>query len=160
MTIPTSIDTAAPVVAHHEIDIHASLDAVWERHIDVTGWTSWNPDMTSARLEGPLAPGVSFDWESYGFPVRSNVYDLQPHHRVLWGGTAGGITGVHEWLLTATADGVHVETNESFAGVPDEADRAGMQSLLDSSLVAWLSQLKTASESGSAAREDLPDDPE
>ena len=54
---------------------------------------------------------------------------------MLWGGTAGGITGVH------------VETNESFAGEPVEADTAGMQAMLDGSLVAWLGHLKTAAES-------------
>jgi hypothetical protein len=40
---------------------------------------------------------------------------------VLSGGTASGITGVH------------VTTNESFAGEPVKADAAGMQSLLDAS---------------------------
>ena len=29
MTIPTGIDRDAPVIAHHQIDITAPLDAVW-----------------------------------------------------------------------------------------------------------------------------------
>jgi len=29
MTIPTGIDTDAPVIARHEIDINAPLDTVW-----------------------------------------------------------------------------------------------------------------------------------
>jgi len=29
MTTPTGIDRAAPVIAHHEIDINAPLEAVW-----------------------------------------------------------------------------------------------------------------------------------
>ena len=37
-------------------------------------------------------------------------------------------------------------TNESFAGEPVEADAAGMQSLLDASLVSWLGHLKAAAE--------------
>jgi len=41
---------------------------------------------------------------------------------VLWGGTAGGITGVHEWIFRQTPGSVHVQTNESFAGEPVEAD--------------------------------------
>ena len=147
MTIPTSVDATAPVLAHHEIDIRAPLETVWELHVDVSGWTRWNRDMTAAQLDGPFTPGTSFDWGSYGFPVTSTIYEVDAGHRILWGGTAGGITGVHEWLFTPTQDGVHVVTNESFAGEPVEADAAGMQSLLDASLVAWLDSLKTAAES-------------
>jgi uncharacterized protein YndB with AHSA1/START domain len=146
MSLPTSVDASAPVLAHHEIDIQAPVESVWAIHVDVNGWTSWNPDMTSAHLEGVLEPGVSFDWESYGFPVTSTVYEVDRHHRILWGGTAGGITGVHEWLFTPTPGGTHVTTNESFSGEPVMADAAGMQSLLDSSLVAWLGHLKETAE--------------
>lgn len=62
------------------------------------------------------------------------------------GRSSGGITGVHEWLFSERPSGTHVVTNESFAGDPVEADAAGMQKLLDASLVAWLDHLKTAAE--------------
>jgi len=39
---------------------------------------------------------------------------------VLWGGTSGGITGIHEWLFAETPSGVHVETRESFAANPSK----------------------------------------
>jgi len=147
---PTSVDATAPVLAHQEIDINAPLETVWALHVDVNGWTRWNHDMTAARLDGPFAPGASFEWESYGFPVTSTIYEVDAHHRILWGGTAGGITGVHQWRFTPTDSGVHVETDESFAGAPVQADAAGMQSLLDASLIAWLESLKAAAESSPA----------
>ena len=65
-----------------------------------------------ARCESPSPPA---DWASYGFPVTSTIYNLVERSRVLWGGTAGGITGVHEWMFRETPGGVRVETNESFA---------------------------------------------
>ena len=151
MTNPTSVDETAPVLANHEIDINAPLETVWALHVDVSGWTRWNRDMTAAHLDAPFAPGASFDWESYGFPVTSTIYEIEAHQRILWGGTAGGITGLHEWLFTPTQDGVHVATNESFAGEPVEADAAAMQSMLDASLVAWLKSLKAAAESNAGA---------
>lgn len=58
------------------------------------------------------------------------------HERVLWGGTAGGITGIHEWLFVETPEGVQVSTTESFSGDPVNVDREAMQNMLDSSLVA------------------------
>ncbi len=147
MTVPTDFDRAAPVIAVHEVDIEATLDRVWRLHVDVNAWPTWQTDITAAHIDGALEPGVSFDWTSYGFSVTSTVYDLAERARVLWGGTSGGITGVHEWLFSETPGGVHVATTESFAGEPVEADAPGMQTVLDASLAAWLRHLKIAAES-------------
>ena len=147
MTVPTSVDRTAPVIAVHEIDIEAPLETVWHLHVDVNAWPTWQTEITAAHIDGVLEPGVSFDWTSYGFSVTSTVYALAERARVLWGGTSGGTTGVHEWLFSETPEGVHVTTTESFAGEPVEADAAGMQTLLDASLVAWLAHLKAAAES-------------
>lgn len=134
------------MIAVHEIDIEAPLDTVWLLHTDVNAWPSWQTDITAAHIDGALEPGVSFDWTSYGFSVTSTVYDLAERSRVLWGGTSGGITGVHEWLFSETPRGTHVTTTESFAGEPVEADAQGMQTVLDASLVAWLGHLQVAAE--------------
>jgi Polyketide cyclase / dehydrase and lipid transport len=147
MSIPTGIDQAAPVIARHEIDIRARLEVVWQLHEDVNDWPTWHSDITAAHAEGAFEPGASFDWTSFGFTVTSTIYDVADRSRVLWGGTADGITGVHEWLFDETADGVHVATNESFAGDPVAADPAAMQSMLDTSLTSWLEHLKAAAES-------------
>ena len=48
--------------------------------------------------------------------------------------------------FTVTPGGTHVETTESFAGAPVEADVAGMQQVLDGSLTSWLNHLKNAAE--------------
>jgi hypothetical protein len=146
MTVPAGTDAGAPVRAHHEIDIAAPLSTVWQLHTDVNAWPAWQTEITAAQLDGPFQPGASFEWTSYGFTVVSTIYAVAEGYRVLWGGTSGGITGVHEWLFTEIPTGVHVTTEESFAGGPVEADIAGMQSALDTSLSAWLGYLKTAAE--------------
>jgi uncharacterized protein YndB with AHSA1/START domain len=149
MSNPTSVDSSAPVLAHHEADIDAPLERIWRLHVDVNAWPRWQTDITQARLDGSFAVGKSFEWTSYGFTVTSTIYAIDDGSRILWGGTADGITGVHEWLFTETSSGTRVTTNESFAGEPVEADAVGMQSLLDASLAAWLGHLKAAAE-GSA----------
>jgi Polyketide cyclase / dehydrase and lipid transport len=143
---PASVDRNAPVLAHHEIDISAPVSRVWALHQDVNAWPAWQSDITAAQLNGAFAPAGSFTWTSFGFTVTSTVYAVQDQSRVLWGGTGDGITGVHEWVFTATPAGTHVETTESFAGAPVEADAAGMQRVLDGSLVSWLNHLKNAAE--------------
>jgi hypothetical protein len=147
MTFPSEIDSAAPVLAHHEVEIKATLDEVWRLHADVNAWPSWQTDITTAGIEGAFEVGNSFSWSSYGLSVVSTIYAITDHSRILWGGTGAGITGIHEWLFEATPDGVHVTTNESFAGEPVDAEATKMQSLLDASLVSWLDQMKKAAES-------------
>ena len=146
MATPTDVDKRAPVLAHHEVEARAPLDTLWQLHTDVDNWPSWQEAITEAHINGPFEPGDSFVWSSYGFAVTSQIYEMSDLSRTLWGGTAGGITGIHEWLFAESDGGVRVTTNESFAGEPVSADVPGMQGQLDASLVAWLDYLKSAAE--------------
>jgi Polyketide cyclase / dehydrase and lipid transport len=147
MSTPTDVDRSAPVLAHHDIDISAPLEGVWHLHTEVDRWPQWQKEVTEAHIDGGFEPGATFDWTSYGFSVKSMIYEVEDRSRVLWGGTSSGITGIHEWRFSETGNGVHVETTESFAGDPVESDAATMRSLLDASLVTWLGHLKAAAES-------------
>lgn len=151
MPVPTSIDLTAPVIARHAVEVAAPLDIVWALHTDVNAWPTWQTDITTARLDGGFTEGASFSWTTFGLRVTSTIYKLAHRAEVLWGGTAEGITGIHEWLFTASPTGVRVATNESFAGAPIAADATRMQELLDGSLQSWLAHLKVAAESRSAA---------
>jgi hypothetical protein len=147
MSAPTGIDGDAPVIARHEIDIVAPLDTVWRLHIGVDEWPTWQTDITAAQLADAFEPGATFEWTSSGFTVTSTIYDVSAQSRTLWGGTAQGITGIHEWTFREMTQGVIVATNESFAGEPVDSDPSTMQSMLDESLVSWLLRLKATAES-------------
>ena len=146
MSVPTGIDSDAPIRTRHEIDINAPLDTVWQLHTDVNNWPAWQTEITEAQLDGAFQPGNSFKWNSYGFTVTSTIYAVAERARTLWGGPAAGITGVHEWVFSETPAGVHVTTQESWAGQPVEADIPRMRTILDTSLAAWLKNLKAAAE--------------
>ena len=148
MSVPTGIDSDAPIRTRHEIDINAPLDTVWQLHTDVNNWPAWQTEITEAQLDGAFQPGNSFKWTSYGFTVVSTIYASAERARTLWGGPAAGITGVHEWVFSETPAGVHVTTQESWAGQPVEADITRMRTILDTSLAAWLKNLKAAAEMG------------
>ena len=102
---PDRVDGDAPVRAHHETDINAPLATVWQLHADVNAWPAWQTDITAAHIDGAFQPGASFEWTSYGFTVVSTIYAVAEGARVLWGGTAGGITGVHEWVFSRDTRG-------------------------------------------------------
>jgi hypothetical protein len=120
--------------------------SIWRLHADVNGWPAWQAGITAAHIDGASGPGASFEWTSYGVTVVSTIYPVAERARVLCGGTAGGITGIHEWVFSQRPAGVHVSTAESFAGEPADADVTGMQSALDGSLISRLARLKAAAE--------------
>jgi hypothetical protein len=145
--IPNDIDTRAPVVSRHSVLIDAPLDVLWRLHTEIDGWPGWQPEIQTARLDGPFAPGSTFSWHTGGLDIESTIYRVEPWRRTLWGGPAHGIVGIHEWTFTPERGGVRVGTAESWGGEPIEADTAAMQDALDGSLVAWLGHLRTAAES-------------
>lgn len=107
----------------------------------MTNWPTWNPDISDVTEERPFAPGASFRWHTAGLAIQSTVYAVTERAMTLWGGTASGITGFHQWTFTETADGVLVRTEESWSGEPVQADVAGLQTGLDASLATWLGHL-------------------
>lgn len=140
------IDRTAPVVVERHQSVHAPLETIWRMHTDVDSWPQWNTGIDSAVLHGPLAVGAVFDWTTAGLDISSTVTELAPGRRIVWGGRAHGITGIHVWEFEETGDGVRVSTRESWAGAPVEANPHAMRLALEESLLAWLRVLKTTAE--------------
>ncbi|MFI5494208.1 SRPBCC family protein [Actinoplanes sp. NPDC051859] len=142
----TSIEEDAAVVVRREIRIAAPIDRVWHLHTDVNGWRRWQTDIDTAYADGPLLPGSTFHWSTAGLNIASTVYAMAAPHRILWGGPAHGITGVHEWTFTAEGNRTLVRTAESWDGNPVRADPHNLRAALDTSLASWLDLLRAAAE--------------
>jgi uncharacterized protein YndB with AHSA1/START domain len=141
------VNRDALVVVEHSTLIDAPLEKVWRLQSTIDEWSSWQPEIGRARLDGPLAPGSSFHWESHGLDITSTIRQVVPGERIVWGGSAPDIEAVHVWALEPGADGVTVRTVESWDGPEVTADPDGLRTALSASLVAWLAAL------GKAARE-------
>ncbi|KPV60534.1 hypothetical protein QJ48_05055 [Paenibacillus sp. A3] len=128
------------------IEINAPQETVWRIQTGIDQWPTWQKNVSEARLSGPIAVGSTFQWETHGLPVVSTIREVDPMRRIVWGGPAQGIEGVHVWTITPTPNGVVVHTTESWDGPPVAADPEGMRAALTSSLNAWLADLKTAAE--------------
>ncbi|WP_261305489.1 SRPBCC family protein [Paenibacillus andongensis] len=140
------VDRNAQVIVDISIVINAPLQTVWRLQTGIDQWPTWQKDITQAQLSGPIAAGSSFNWETHGLPVISTIREVDPMRRIVWGGPALGIDGVHVWTFTTTPNGVVVHTTESWDGPPVAADPDGMRAALTSSLTAWLAALKTTAE--------------
>ena len=141
-----AIDESAPLVVRRAIRIHAPIERVWRLHTDVNGWTTWQPDIDAAHVDGPLVPGRVFHWSTAGLSVASTVYAISAPRRILWGGPAHGITGIHEWTFEPDGAETAVRTAESWDGEPVVADLENLRIALDASLASWLDHLRKIAE--------------
>ncbi|MGW7525965.1 SRPBCC family protein [Streptomyces sp. NPDC054783] len=141
-----TIDETAPVIVRLSTVIDAPLTTVWDLHTDVTAWPTWNADIDQAATNGPLGPGSSFSWRTHGLDITSTVRELVPGERIVWGGPADGITGMHVWTFEQDGDHVTVRTEESWSGAPVEAEADRLGKALHQSLESWLSSLRTRAE--------------
>ncbi|MGI3229919.1 SRPBCC family protein [Streptomyces sp. GTA36] len=151
-TTPThSVDEDAPVVVRLSTTVDAPLATVWALHTDIGSWADWNTDIDSVDFDGPLAPGASFRWLTHGLDITSTIREVVPGERIVWGGPAHGIEGVHVWTFEETGGAtgertVTVRTEESWAGAPIEERPDEMREALRQSLESWLSRLRSEAE--------------
>lgn len=141
-----SIDETAPVIVRLSTTIDAPLERVWALHTDIGAWALWNTDIDQARLDSPLMAGSSFHWKTHGLDITSTIREIVPGERLVWGGPASGIEGVHVWTFEQTGGHVTVRTEESWSGAPVDAATAELGQALHDSLTAWLAALKSAAE--------------
>ena len=140
------INSDAPVITRDEILIRAPIDTIWDMQTDIDEWPSWQPEVDGAELDGPLAVGSVFRWQTAGLDITSTVEEIDAPRRIVWGGPAPGIVAIHVWALEPQDDGVRVRTEESWEGEPVLAQTEALQSALDGSLRSWLENLKQAPE--------------
>ncbi|MGX1912114.1 SRPBCC family protein [Streptomyces phaeochromogenes] len=142
-----SVDEDAPVVVRLSTTVDAPLATVWALHTDIGSWADWNTDIESVDFGGPLAPGSSFRWLTHGLDITSTIREVVPGERIVWGGPAHGIEGVHVWTFEEADGGtVTVRTEESWAGAPIEERPEEMREALRQSLESWLSHLRSEAE--------------
>ncbi|MFD8415044.1 MULTISPECIES: SRPBCC family protein [unclassified Streptomyces] len=144
---PYTIDESAPAVVRLDTTVRAPLARLWDLHTDIAAWPDWNPDITRAEPTGPLAVGAVFRWHTHGLDITSTVLELVPGRRIVWGGPAHGIDGIHVWTFEETADAtVTVRTEESWSGAPVDAEPEALGQALRQSLERWLAALKSTAE--------------
>jgi uncharacterized protein YndB with AHSA1/START domain len=140
------VDRTAPAIARSEIEIAAPPERVWELVTDIDRWPDWNPDIDSAALKGPLAPGTTFRWKAGPGKLVSTLRHVDPPREVGWTGKTMGIAGVHVYRLEPSGSGTRVVSEESWAGFPVRLMRRRMRRTLQTSLETGLRHLKAAAE--------------
>ncbi|MFJ7593152.1 SRPBCC family protein [Streptomyces sp. NPDC097617] len=141
-----TIDESAPVIVRLSAVIEAPLATVWGLHTDFAAWPDWNTDVDRVEVDGPPEAGSSFRWHTHGLDITSTVREVVPGKRIVWGGPAAGITGVHVWTFEEDGGRTTVRTEESWSGAPVDAATDELGKALHDSLQSWLSHLKSRAE--------------
>jgi hypothetical protein len=133
-------------VGASEAEIAAAPEAVWEVLTAFERWPSWNPDVKSMAVQGPVAPGSVFRWKAGPGTITSTIQRVEPPRQIAWIGRTLGIKAVHVWQLEPRDGRTFVRTEESFEGLLARLLRGSMQKTLDSSLADGLRYLKAEAE--------------
>jgi hypothetical protein len=146
----TGINEQAPVVGASEIEIAAAPEAVWDVLTAFERWPSWNRDVKSISVEGPVAEGLVFRWKAGPGTITSTVRLVEPPRRLAWTGKTLGIKAIHFWHLEPREGKAFVRTEESYEGVVARLLRGSLQKTLDAALADGLRSLKAEVERSGA----------
>lgn len=134
----------APVKASLEITIHAPVEKVWTVLTDVNNWPKWQPDISEAKMAGPLEAGTTFSWTA-GTHIKSRIALVQPNEQFAWTGTAYWVKAIHVWKLQRLpGDQTRVTTSESMSGFMLTLFYSSKKLQQDDQ--HWLDRLKSAAE--------------
>src|SRR5262245_35605504 len=137
-----SIDEQAPVAGSSEIEIAASPELVWSVLTDFERWPSWNPDVRSMSMEGPVAQGSMFRWKAGPGTITSTIERVEPPRMIAWRGRTLGIRAIHFCWLDPRAGTTFVRTEESYEGFVVRLFRRSIQKALGRALENGLHSMK------------------
>ena len=140
------INRAAPVVGTRETEVAAVREVVWEVLTGIEHWPSWNPDVKSVSMHGPLAAGSEFQWKAGPGTITSTLAHVEAPRRVAWSGKTLGVRAMHVYALEARNGKTLVRTEESYDGLVVHLFRARLQKTLDGTLESGLQHLKAEAE--------------
>lgn len=142
---PRIVDDA-PVVSFAELEIDATVETVWTLLTTIEQWPSWNPDVESVALDGPLREGAVFRWKAGPGTISSTILRLARPRFIAWSGKTLGIRAIHVWHLDPRNGKTLLRTEESYEGLVAGILRRPLQKKLDKALTEGLDHLKVEAE--------------
>ena len=140
------INPNAPATADGELRIDADPETVFEVISGIDRWPSWNPDVKSVRVEGPVQPGTVFRWKAGPSSLTSTLRVVDPPREIAWTGTTMGIKAVHVFRFQASDGGTLARSEESWEGLIARLLKGYSRRTLDKGIRSVLAHLKTEAE--------------
>jgi uncharacterized protein YndB with AHSA1/START domain len=145
------INRNAPATAHGELQIAADPQTVFGVISAIDQWPSWNPDIKSVTVQGPVQPGTGFRWKSGPSTLTSTLQVVDPPQEIGWTGRTMGIKAVHVFRFQGRDGGTLARSEESWEGVLASLLKGYSRRSLDKAIRSILSHLKVEAERRAAA---------
>ena len=111
------------IYALNDIDVKAPPEVVWKLLVEAKNWVSYFPDEKEVELPdgaNELALDMTYTRVTIGFRMHPVVTEFVPNRRLSWSttveGDETGSSAYHGWVITPTADGCHVLSEETQQG--------------------------------------------
>ena len=140
------INRNAPATAEGELQIHADPQTVFSVISALDQWPSWNPDVRSVQVEGPVQPGTVFRWKAGSSSLTSTLQVVDRPSELAWTGTTMGIKAVHVFRFQASDGGTLARSEESWEGLLASLLKGYSRRTLDKGIRSVLAHLKAEAE--------------
>jgi uncharacterized protein YndB with AHSA1/START domain len=140
------INRDAPATADGELRIDADPQTVFSVIAAIDQWPSWNPDVKSVTVDGPVQPGTVFRWKAGPSTLTSTLQIVDPPSEIAWTGTTMGIKAVHVFRFQASDGGTLARSEESWAGLLPGLLKGYSRRTLDKGIRSVLAHLKAEAE--------------
>jgi hypothetical protein len=99
------INRDAPATTEGGIEIAADSESVWGIIAAIEDWPSWNPEVKSVQLDGPVAPGTTFRWKAGPGTITSRLEVVDRPREIAWSGKTMGIKAIHAFRFEPKGGG-------------------------------------------------------
>ncbi|SFS00703.1 Polyketide cyclase / dehydrase and lipid transport [Dyella sp. OK004] len=112
----------SPIHFTNELEVAASVETIWSLLTDPNAWPSFYPGVQHLQLldgHKRFGAGTRFETNLAGQDVYASVQEFEPMTRIAWGGypkVAENSKAYHAWIITPTANGCHLWTEETMQG--------------------------------------------
>ena len=114
---------SSAIYALNDIDVEAPPEVVWKLLVEAENWSNYFPAEDQVKIlsgGSALALGTKYSRVTVGFLMTLIVTEYEPGRRLSWStvvdGDETGSSAYHGWVITPTAAGCHVLSEETQHG--------------------------------------------
>ena len=111
------------IYALNDIDVNAPAKTVWKLLVEAKNWSRYFPAENQVNIlngDPELALGTKYTRVTVGIRCQLIVTEYMPGRRLAWStvveGDETGSSAYHGWVITPTAEGCHVLSEETQQG--------------------------------------------
>ena len=134
----------APIHVVNRFETSTAPEIVWRRLIHAAGWPAIYANASDVAIEGggaDLFAEARFTWKTFGIALKSEVKEFEPETRIAWLAEGIGVTAYHAWLITPTAGGCTILTEETQYGLVSRVGRLLFPTRMERWHQKWLEAL-------------------